>query len=95
MNPEDLAEEVRRSYHSFKSLPDGRLCGIMKLLFHWTIHVDIDPVGYGDRYCYQTLDLAVEAMEKWDGTGDPDNWHRHPKSGRRRDLETGREWVNA
>ena len=94
MSPDDLDDDVRNAYAALKILPDGRLCGVLPLLFHWTMHVDIDPIGYNDRYCYATRQLALDALEKWDGTADPQNWHRHPNTGRRKDLETGREWVS-
>lgn len=90
---DDLSEEVRKSYVVMKQLPDGRLCGVLRLLYHWTMHVDIDPCGYRERYCYKSLPDAIIALDKWDGTGDPEGWHRHPESGRRRDLETGQEWI--
>lgn len=81
------------AYEKTKVLKDERVCGVLRLLFHWTLHVDIHEMGYEDRYCYATKELALNAMEKWDGTGEPENWHRHPKSCRRRDIATGREWV--
>jgi len=81
---ETLDREIIESYDRFWTLPDGRLCGLKRLLYHWTVHIDIDNWGYADRYCFADPGLAIEAMEKWDGTGDPINWHRHPTSGRRR-----------
>lgn len=34
-------------------------------------------------------------MERWDGTGEPDGWMRHPVSGRRRPGgDPGKEYVN-
>lgn len=82
-------------YEQIKELPDGRLIGINRLLFHWTMHVDIHPWGYEDRYCYQTLAGAIEAMEQWDGSGDPVGWHRHPGTGRRRpDGDASREYID-
>lgn len=77
MRVEDLDEEVRREYARLWHLPDGRLCGILRLLMHWTIHVDIDPTGYADRYCYATRELAERSADAWDGVGDPLYWHRH------------------
>lgn len=71
-------------YEQIKELPDGRIIGVNRLLFHWTLHVDIHEGGYEDRYCYQMRYGALLAMGKWDGAGDPEGWHRHPKSGRRR-----------
>lgn len=88
-----LDEETVRSYTDIRELPDGRVIGVLRLLLHWTIHVDISPIGYEDRYCYATYDLAKMAFEIWDGTGDPVLWHRHVNSGRRRNLQTGEEWI--
>lgn len=93
MHIEDLSQEIRDEYVSMRSLPDGRIVGVKQLLFHWTMHVDIDGFGYADRWCFATRELAEEAMADWYGDADPINWHRHPTSGRRRDLETGRIWV--
>jgi hypothetical protein len=89
----DLPPHVVDYYAMLKELPDGRICGVQRLLFHWTLHVDIDDIGYADRYCYQTEEGALRALIQWDGEGDPEGWHRHPKSGRRRDLATGKEWI--
>lgn len=89
----DLPPDVVDYYAMLKELPDGRVCGVQRLLFHWTLHVDIDDIGYADRYCYQTADGAFNALMQWNGEGDPEGWHRHPKSGRRRDLATGKEWI--
>ena len=79
-------------YFAMKTLPDGRRCGVVRLIYHFTMHVDINEIGYEDRYCYRTLDGALRALADWDGEGDPEGWHRNPKTGRRRDAE-GNEWV--
>ena len=87
--------EVRPYYADVKLLPDGRYIGTMRLLFHWTIHVDIDPMGFWrERYCFATYELAKRALDEWDGIGDPDYWHKHPDTGRRRDPLTGRMWYD-
>lgn len=90
-----LPQEVQDFYAATRTLPDGRVCGVHRLLYHWTLHVDVHEFGYEDRYCYPTMAGAVLAMADWDGAGDPVGWNRHPKSGRRRDPATGREWVAA
>jgi hypothetical protein len=106
--PEDLGEKpqpvvdtsdplfdgIREYYRDFRKLPDGRYIGTLRLLYHWTIHVDIDFGGYADRYCFKNYALARAAFDAWDGTGDPDYWHNHPGSGRRRDTATGRTWLD-
>lgn len=87
--PSDLASH----YRYLREMPDGRVCGILRLLLHWTIHVDVHEFGYEDRYCYSTFSGARAALDAWDGTGDPVGWHRHPASGRRRNPGTGEEWT--
>jgi len=82
------------NYRDHRQLPDGRYIGTLRLLYHWTIHVDIDPTGYADRYCFENYELAKRAFDEWNGEGDPDFWHRHPGTGRRRDPATGREWID-
>jgi hypothetical protein len=90
----DLPDDVVESYIDLRQLPDGRYIGTLRLLFHWTMHIDIDFVGYADRYCFATYELAKKAFDEWTGESDPEGWHRHPMTGRRRDLATGREWVD-
>lgn len=85
--------EYKAAYTRLRRLPDGRWIGVHRLLMHWTIHVDLHEYGYEDRYCFATQELADKAFDEWDGTGDPEGWHRHPKTGRRRDLTTGKEWI--
>jgi hypothetical protein len=89
----DVLGDILAYYCHLRVLPDGRICGVAKLLFHWTLHIDIDPFGYADRYCYTDSIDAIAALDQWDGKGDPVGWHRHPRSGRRRDPATGREWI--
>lgn len=90
----ELPQHVADSYIDLRKLPDGRYIGTLRLLFHWTMHIDIDYVGYADRYCFSTYELAKKAFDEWSGEGDPEGWHRHPTTGRRKDLATGREWVD-
>lgn len=93
MSEDKYMDSILKEYVELKTFPDGRICGIHRLLFHWTLHVDIHEYGYEDRYCYETRELASEALKEWDGVADPKNWHRHPKTGRRRDLIKGTEWI--
>ena len=44
-----------------------------------------DRTSIGDRWCYRTYPDALAALDAWDArTGEPDGWHKHPPSGRRR-----------
>jgi len=91
--PSQLAPDVAENYIETRRLPDGRFIGVVRLLYHWTLHVDIWELGYCDRYCYPDLSDCIAACRTWNGSGDPPGfWNRHPGSGRRRDR-SGREWI--
>jgi hypothetical protein len=90
---DEISNETKSHYTAMRELPDGRVCGVHRLLFHWTMHIGISNYGYEERYCYQTEKQAIDSMMAWDGTGDPPgDWHKHPDSGRRRDPFTGEIW---
>src|SRR5262245_24839389 len=92
---EELPEDVTKMYIGIRRLPDGRIIGVHRLLYHWTMHVDIDEIGYADKDCYQTQEQALLAMLTWDGIGEPGyGWHRHLKTGRRRpDGDPTKEYI--
>ena len=81
-------------YAAYRQLPDGRWIGIHRLLFHWTLHVDIHDFGYEDRWCIDTLEHALEAMMAWNGEGEPLHWHKHPSEGMNRDPITNIRWSD-
>lgn len=88
---DDLGQDIRDAYTYMRVLPDGSICGVHRLLFHWTVHIGIDWVGYSDRYCFGTEDMARSSLDAWDGNNDmPGNWHKHPVTGRCRNIKTGR-----
>jgi hypothetical protein len=90
-----IPDDVKVEYHAIRALPDGRVIGVMRLLFHWTLHVDVDWYGYNDRYCYATLEQAMAGFNQWTGDGEPSGWHRHVKTGRRRpNGDPALEYVN-
>src|SRR5262249_6808803 len=46
-----------------------------------------DRAGYSDRWYFDSPKKALVALMKWaidDFNGEPQGWHRHPDSGRRR-----------
>lgn len=80
---------VENGYHNPKILADGRWSAVMPLLFTAaiiTMEPDIEKASlwYEDRWCYHSLPDAVKALSVWNGEGEPDGWHRHPQTGRRR-----------
>jgi len=77
-----------------KTFEDGNVACLMPLLFTCAIISDIYRCGYGDRWCYHNINQAKAALNAWsgeDGT-EPEGWHRHPSSGRRRD-DNGNETI--
>lgn len=87
-----LEPSTSEHYVSLYRMPDGQLAGVHRLMFHWTAHIGVSELGYEDRYCFATREMADKAMTEWSGEGDPDYWHKHPRTGRRRDPETGEIW---
>lgn len=59
-----------------------------RLLFHWTLIYGRvgDRQSIDDRWCYATPAGALEALAAWDAAegGEPEGWHKHPATGRRR-----------
>lgn len=82
----DLLTPIERSQARYREMGD-RFVAVVPFMFTSAIivgHKD-DDMGYEDRWCFETFALACAAFDAWDGvTGEPDGWHRHPTSGRRR-----------
>lgn len=80
---------------------DGVAVWVVPLMF--TSAVIVGPVGehyYDDRWCYGGPTAALDALDAaraWGGPwagGEPEGWHRHPGTGRRReDGDPGREVI--
>lgn len=82
-----------------RDLRDGTYVMIRPLLFHWMmIRGDFeDLIGYWDRWCYADeagARAAFDAFPENPNPGyEPEGWHRHPPSGRRRpDGDPAREY---
>jgi hypothetical protein len=45
-----------------------------------------DTWSYTDRWCYRTATDAIAAASRWNGAvgTEPEGWHRHPRTNRRR-----------
>ncbi|AXQ69838.1 hypothetical protein HOU03_gp430 [Caulobacter phage CcrSC] len=90
MTPKFEAFLHDNGYVEFVDMGNGMWAGIKRLMFHWTMHTgEIDNEwSYVDRWCYQTRELASAALRAWaaDGfDGEPQGWHKHPKTGRTRE----------
>jgi hypothetical protein len=101
-SPDLLAQElaaVRANWEPYVTdlqIKAGRICAIQRLMYTWALLADLTTWGHAadGRWCYASYDKARAALDAWsgeDGT-EPDNWHRHVQSGRRRDPD-GTETV--
>lgn len=84
---------TENGYTDLKRLDAERWAGIFRFMFTYAIITGrFDDLNcYSDRWCYSGYDEAKAALLEWDGSGEPDGWHRHPTSGRRK--REGREYV--
>lgn len=77
--------------------PDARYVAVVPYLYTWGLIVGRCVHAtrfFDDRWCYHDVAAAVAAAHVWDGTGEPEGWHRHPMSGRRRvDGDPTREYI--
>jgi hypothetical protein len=83
-------------YSDYRVFASGRDACIGRFAFTVAILADMTPDGYSDRWCYPTIEQARSALEAWSGEHDtePQGWHRHPTSGRRRpDGDAAREYI--
>lgn len=73
-----------------RDLGDGTWLMVTPLLFHWSLtRGDFDdPVGYFDRWCYSDRSSVLAAFDAFPvnppDDHEPQGWHRHPPTGRRR-----------
>jgi hypothetical protein len=89
-----LIDLGQQGYDNIKVLPNGDWAATHRFLFTTAIVSDLHEYGYEDRWCYHTQATAEQALEAWSGIGEPQGWHRHPGTGRRRpDGEAGKEHI--
>ena len=81
-------------YLEVKTFEDGHSAGIVKLSpdcvrLKWYCNKILM-----DEWCYEDEPKALQALEAWDGKGEPEGWNRHPRTGRYRHLGNPEdEWV--
>jgi hypothetical protein len=92
---------------SFRIRETDRLyIDIMPLLFTKAIVITLKgsspfyDMFYADRWCYHSFEDAERAIQGWEDPdawpeSEPQGWHRHPRTGRRRpDGDPSKEYVN-
>lgn len=91
---DELMKIGEGTYSGIKHFPDGNRAWVARMIFTVAILYGVEPYGYRNRWCYHTMADARRALEEWDGAPgtEPQGWHRHPDTGRRRD-DDGQEYV--
>jgi hypothetical protein len=83
----------------YRVLPGNTGVYVLDKLF--TVAVAIGSIGspvYDDSWCYDGWPSALAAVAAWDvegGQTEPEGWHRHPRTGRRRpDGDASQEYIS-
>jgi hypothetical protein len=85
--------EVDCAYKNIRVMGTEYVCIYPLIFTHAIIKGTIGNLHtFDDRWCYRSYKDALAALNKWDGTGEPEGWHRHPATGRRR--KDGLEYIN-
>lgn len=94
----EFLQWLKDSDHSaIRPLPGRRYAALRDYIYTCAIITGQigDRFGFDNRWCYRDSTSAGKALEAWDGTGEPQGWHRHPGSGRRRlNGDATQEYIN-
>jgi hypothetical protein len=72
MEKEKLVNYLKsEGYSEIKEIPGKGICGLRDFIFTTGLMIGMTEVGYYGRYCYSTESEALEALNTWDGEGDP------------------------
>lgn len=81
LSPE-AAEAV--GYAACRVLASGETAGLRQMITTVGLMVGIGPDEYRTRFCYPDAASAFEAIQRWDGHGDPPGpWIKEKPCGRR------------
>ena len=65
-------------YYEIRKIEGKGICGLMDFIFTTGLVIAMDEMGYFGRYCYKTRQEALDALNYWDGFGDPPgNWIKY------------------
>ena len=89
-----MVDLARAGFEQVRPIPGGRWAGLYPYMFTVAIVTGklLDRHELEDRWCYNSRLVADAALSVWNGTGEPNGWIRHPRSGRcRYDADPNRE----
>lgn len=80
VNEEQEAAEVERrflrdmqaeGYTFVRKLPSGEYAGLFKFIATTGLVVGLNEFNFRTRFCYDYISDAFDALQQWDGYGDP------------------------
>lgn len=71
-------------YSHVRRLKSGEVAGIMRMNFTTGLFVGLNYISYRTRFCYHGEEEAAQAIEEWDGHGDPPGPWIKEKGGKER-----------
>jgi hypothetical protein len=73
MEKNNIIESILKpaGYYEIREIPGRGICGLQRFIFTTGLVIGMDEIGYQGRYCYSTENEALDAINSWDGTGDP------------------------
>jgi hypothetical protein len=97
-----LCEQLQAEQGYYAVVPVGleEYAAVHRFMYTWGLLRGLLwlPEGYEDRWCYATLHGAVAGLAEWrsrEFRDEPQGWHRHPATGRRRpEGDATREYIN-
>ena len=74
-----LIERIKRlgagAYRELRMLEDGTIVGIGELMFTRAIYMDMNPDGWGRRFCFEDRALADQEYQRIaSGDDEPTGW---------------------
>jgi hypothetical protein len=87
MNLSSASTSSACDYPYERLLGDGRAIWCYERMFNSIVMIGtVGSLMYESHWCYETLEQAIDAAEKWDPLTqkEPEGWFRHAMSGRRR-----------
>jgi hypothetical protein len=95
MEDTELIEYLKsEGYYQLREIPGRGVCGLHRFIFTVGLMVGLDRTGYKGRYCYESNAQAKEALETWDGIGDPSGtWIKYKGIGGERSNPIHKEEI--
>lgn len=86
-------EKLKSEGYTNLKVIGGRLCGLRRFIFTTGLVIGIGTHNYFGRYCYQNHADALDALNTWDGSGDPSgNWIKYKGEGGERCNPNGEQY---